>query len=142
MNTDQISIDGVEGEIELEDVHAVVAKKPEVLLVGIGGDEGLHLVGRKLAGGGNAFDLEQGVGGADVGIESAAGRSDGIGGDRLIGGELVFGPIGGDALLDLVGELLGRGPEVAAAGGRGVVADGARRGWARMEVALAAEVLA
>src|SRR5438093_12878080 len=84
--------------------------------------------------------VQLGVATADVRIEPAAGRSDGIGGNGVGLLQSVFFAISFDPFLDCVVELLRSRSQVAAAGVGGVVTITSGR-RTRMEILIAAEVL-
>ena len=79
----------VEGEVEEEDVDAVLAE--EAAGLGVGGDGGRDRGEGDVAGGGDAGGLESRGGGADVRVESAAGGEEQVRGDGRVGGEVVGG---------------------------------------------------
>ena len=74
---------GVEREVELEDVHARLAEETERAVVGVIVDEVEHVLERKATGLGDSRSLQPGVLGRDVGVETRAGRRDGV--DRHVG---------------------------------------------------------
>ena len=73
---------GVEGSIKQQDVDSGFAEDSELAAFGVAGDQRLHGWLALSTGLGYAANLEGGSRWADVGIETASGRSDEIDGDR------------------------------------------------------------
>lgn len=130
----------VQSQIEFDDVDARLAQKAEVAAVGVLIDEFFQVVFTHVAGFRHAGNLQQRVFDADMGIKTAGGGLDGVGGNGLIIRKIICLAIIGDALLDgIMQRLRGRAIITAARAGGIITGAGGRGPWS--EVFIRAESL-
>src|ERR1700731_2730713 len=116
-----VSAQPIEREVELQNIDSEVTKNAEVPAFRILANQFADFVFAQAARFRDAWNLKLGIARADVGLASAAERRHGISGNVLLCIQAVLFPIGIDAILDCVIQLLRSGSQIAAARIRGVV---------------------
>ena len=100
-------INGVQRQVQFQDIDARDTEHAKVRRVRILRDEIAHLFRRQIARLGHTRHLKFGVVEADVRVESAGGSGDGISGNWRVRGQPVLGTVIRDVLRDGIAQLLG-----------------------------------